>query len=827
MQLPSQFDRYAKAPTGAKAVSETALSLIGEAVFDAWNYGDTALFNPGTWLKGFGNESSAKEFSDRQERSKQDMVGDFFDVSPETAEIQQQVFEPIVDKVSELYNTGKYQNEGEYFSEFEAVEQYASDPRVAHTLGTAEIAAPAFARGVRSFMDADFKGNLAKTSSPSGSRNKQKGAVSFFGQELYHASKQDIKDEFKPGYSDGLIFLTPEPEFANEWLGKGKFQKRLKNSPEDAIHRDPKDFSDEYQTEYDTQRKAKEDIHRETGVYDAMKRWQEARKDQGINFDEDNPDKADFFRLSEEADDRFRKEYPVSPDKIHNAVYPVTANVRKAFHPEEDFTDLDDFFAAGKGDREVFENPEYKGNYLLYENPEMVDYLKGKGYDGMFLKESSWSKDAPYTTVAAFDPKGVKSVFDPESPLAPKKTQIGGKQKGAASFFDGSSDRGTLHDLQVALSLNQFDSQGMPTTNTLPGKYDNIVDALNVRALNYDPRVDRNSAQRVGTKDKMQSLQAGFDRPYQNVDPLSIFDQGGKGVIFTMSDRLSAQGNVTSVRGVPLNFPINVQGGQGNMFVPDNVTKGQAWASHDIPVGHIQNLATDLKKQTGQDPLLMPWRMSPAAVDFNPRVGQLMMSYAQANMSPDTKSALDNAIREFRSVGKWDKDQQKQVGNGLFIKDFAGIDSPEAYKQFEQAPDSLRKELKLMMDKEFRDKGGLGIGEARLTLTDPTQMNAPDAGLQNVARIDTDRPMIEGSGQPAYAKGLGGEGLGELIEEVNPYDFGVGKNTFNTDIDAVINELVRSRNVDPRNPTANDNRALMMKPYGGIITDEVLRGMEK
>jgi hypothetical protein len=68
--------------------------------------------------------------------------------------------------------------------------------------------------------------------------------------------------------------------------------------------------------------------------------------------------------------------------------------------------------------------------------------------------------------------------------------------------------------------------------------------------------------------------------------------------------------------------------------------------------------------------------------------------------------------------------------------------------------------------------------------------------------------------------------MGELIEEINPYDFGVGKNTFKTDIDAIINELVGSRKVDPRNPTARDNRALMMKPYGGIVTDEVLRGME-
>ena len=41
----------------------------------------------------------------------------------------------------------------------------------------------------------------------------------------FHASKQDI-DEMKPGYNDGLVFVTPDAKFANNWLGKGKFQER-------------------------------------------------------------------------------------------------------------------------------------------------------------------------------------------------------------------------------------------------------------------------------------------------------------------------------------------------------------------------------------------------------------------------------------------------------------------------------------------------------------------------------------------------------------------------------------------------------------------------
>jgi hypothetical protein len=175
--LPSRFDRYAQNPSGAKAATESGLSLLGETIFDIINYGANVGASPVDFIKGFGNKESAKVFDAKQQRLKDTLVGDFFDVSPETEEIQGQIIEPIANKVSELYNTGKYQNEGEYHSEFEAVEQVASDPRVEHTLGAVELAAPAFARVGRGFMDADFKKNLKSGSSPSGSPGKQKGFI--------------------------------------------------------------------------------------------------------------------------------------------------------------------------------------------------------------------------------------------------------------------------------------------------------------------------------------------------------------------------------------------------------------------------------------------------------------------------------------------------------------------------------------------------------------------------------------------------------------------------------------------------------------------------
>jgi hypothetical protein len=66
---------------------------------------------------------------------------------------------------------------------------------------------------------------------------------------------------------------------------------------------------------------------------------------------------------------------------------------------------------TGKTDLEVYKS----GNYLLYENKDMVDFLKSKGYDSMRLAEEGYS-GGPFETLGVFDPKNIRSVhakFDP------------------------------------------------------------------------------------------------------------------------------------------------------------------------------------------------------------------------------------------------------------------------------------------------------------------------------------------------------------------------------------------------------------------------------
>jgi hypothetical protein len=209
---------------------------------------------------------------------------------------------------------------------------------------------------------------------------------------MYHASKQDIK-EFVPGYSDGLVFLTPSKEFANNWLGKGKFQERQGGTG--AIE----------------------------GVRAEKKRWREEAdkilkslpEDQRQQYYEEilNPQRQQLLKDERLAD---------------SAIYPVVTRTKKPFVPSKNVDVLEELYSKEYLDAPFGSGfPTYRdalkdGNYLLYEKKEVVDFLKSKGYDSMFLKESSGA-DEPFTTLAVFEPNNIRSVnakFDPKKKDSPQ-----------------------------------------------------------------------------------------------------------------------------------------------------------------------------------------------------------------------------------------------------------------------------------------------------------------------------------------------------------------------------------------------------------------------
>jgi hypothetical protein len=303
----------------------------------------------------------------------------------------------------------------------------------------------------------------------------------------------------------------------------------------------------------------------------------------------------------------------------------------------------------------------------------------------------------------------------------------------------------------------------------------------------FDPRFDP----RVLEQERLKNLKTTIV-PVQNytVPEVSLANYEGYPFITSMADR-TRTGLLTDIDGVLLNRPVELQGGQPYMFE----NPGQVWASGRKPATDIYELAAELKSGTKKDPLFLPWVMSPSGSDFANMTGETMLAYAQSAMGKGTKSALDSRIKK------------------QFIPDWKGIDDPASIDQFKKLSDKKRKSMKQqLLDKEFRNEGGLSIGEARLAIADPTQLMSRDASILNVGQVFPDKPMIMQSGHSSYPLGVPGQGLG------------VSKDKFN--IFQLLQDYSKSRGIkDPTNPSRPDIRTLEMKPYGGLLTADVLKSL--
>ena len=299
----------------------------------------------------------------------------------------------------------------------------------------------------------------------------------------------------------------------------------------------------------------------------------------------------------------------------------------------------------------------------------------------------------------------------------------------------------------------------------------------------FDPRFDP----RKKEQERLQNLEVAVEPRQLDRPQVSIADFEGYPFVTSMSDRTAAGGMLTDIRGVPLSQPVDLRGGQDFMF---DYNPGQVWASGKAQASNILSVAQRARDKTGQDPIFLPWRMAPQGGDFATMTGETMLSFARDSMNKKTKRSLDSKLKKI-------------------IPNWPGVDSPDAIDTFRAAPDASRKEAKNMMDVEFRDRGGLSIGEARLAVADPAQLTARQGGVQNVGRIRADGE-IDFSTHPAYPMAVPGEGVGVLKEDVSVFE--------------LLPDIVESRNIpDLLNPRDRDFRSMIMGAKAGRITPEILR----
>lgn len=302
---------------------------------------------------------------------------------------------------------------------------------------------------------------------------------------------------------------------------------------------------------------------------------------------------------------------------------------------------------------------------------------------------------------------------------------------------------------------------------------------------------------------------------YRPPPTAKLSDFEGMPFVTSMSDRTDARGELIGANGKRFNEPIMLRGGQGFMFDND-LNPNQVWASAKSPVNQIIQQAMELKKLYGKDPLFIPWRMAPTGGDFASMTGETMLAFASVNMDAAQKKLLNKAIDSYVTKGSWDKKANKQKGAGLGIKNWKGVDDPESVQAWRSAPDVVRKELKDMMDKKFRRNGGMSIGQARLAVADPMQINARDAGIQNIGQIFAGRSPMQ-STHPSYPFAVSGKGLAQLkgAEDVSIFE-----------LMPQLRLGEKQRLVsDPTNPTAQNIRAMQMGAKSGIITEGILRDL--
>lgn len=315
-----------------------------------------------------------------------------------------------------------------------------------------------------------------------------------------------------------------------------------------------------------------------------------------------------------------------------------------------------------------------------------------------------------------------------------------------------------------------------------------MADAVrNTKIGEFDPRFDN---KRKTDIQKIANTSPVVEQLNKATPPtVSLADFEGRPFITSMSDRTAAGGDLLGVNDVMFKRPVHLYGGQDYMFNNPN----QVWASAQSAVKPMLENAQLLKEVTGQNPLYIPWRMAPSGGDFAHMTGESMIAHAEAAMGKTDKKALNNAIKNL-------------------LPSWKGVDSAESIAQYRSAPKTVRDSIMQVMDRDFRDLGSLNYGQARLSVTDPRQINAMEGGIQNIGEIFADQPMIMRSGHPSYPRGVAGQGLGTVDKDLNIFE--------------LLPNVVKERGIaNPRNPSDPDLRAMQMKPYSGIITAKMLRDL--
>jgi hypothetical protein len=514
-------------------------------------------------------------------------------------------------------------------------------------------------------------------------------------------------------------------------------------------------------------------------------------------FLSDRPDVANIYAV-ERGKDKARKYGPtINADPNVRPVFAKMQNplVVSDLGPDGSHGWSTDNMAAALG-IDATSGPKLRGRALH-------DEARRQGYDIVKI-ENMADLGGEQSQYIPLHPDYVKSQFDLFETATPKTA----KKKAAAT---PKAPANPLHEVslefgpEVARRLDGMIPPDAPisewreaaarlTGSDIPNSVQPRPSTYSVRPADVatDPRIEK----RKGELGKIANLELEVSPRVTDPAPeVSIFDYEGHPYITSMSDLAAAGDDLLSVNGVKFHTPFSRRGGQGYMF--DN--PGSVWASERKPAETHVDLANRLQQMTGKDVLFMPWTMGPNAVKFSHMPRGIQYSYADAALGGADRNALAADIKSI-------------------LPDWRGFEDPDSAERFMTVTGNARGALNNLMDK-YRNRGGLGEGEAVYAATDLDQMNTPLTTLRNVGIIDP-KYGASPSSHASYNFSVPGRGEGVLKEDI-------GALGLSPDVMAVLGyKTPFDFPVGVQPGTKSPLRAMQMKPQGGVLDYNVLRFLD-
>jgi hypothetical protein len=323
--------------------------------------------------------------------------------------------------------------------------------------------------------------------------------------------------------------------------------------------------------------------------------------------------------------------------------------------------------------------------------------------------------------------------------------------EGAMDAYTGTI-RPALTSALGDAGTKRLEATGMLASMLLPAK--NAKGALDI------PEVDRDTKllQRVGDPKSVNSLDVEFEEGPALLDNpmVKAEDIVNRPYVAGMSD--TSRGALETLKSISgSEYNVLMEGGQDYMRQLRNANKGALWASDAGAITGMMNNAKGAMQLPGAEgsPLFFPYQMGGKSTDFATMTTDIMVPYAQRNMSKKDKKLVDKRIRD---------------GAGNMLNDFTpqpdwpGVDSPKAMDWLKQAGTGRKAVVKAL--DEFRGEGSLNASQARAMIVDPTQINPKVANLQNVGQFDMSRDPMPGQ-HSTYNTDIMGNHLGRFGEGMN------------------------------------------------------------